>query len=71
MNLYNLHNHPESIHNHHKQDTHVPEYIWNKYHDNPNELKKRESAIATNIHVPNLYNEYFHTTLKYTRPTHG
>jgi hypothetical protein len=46
MNLYQFHDHPESIHSHDKADTHVVDVFWNKYKNNPKELKTRKHAIT-------------------------
>ena len=58
MNLYDLHNKPEDLHRHDAIDTHVADAFWDKYKNNPGELKKRESAIAKNTLYSYLYAEY-------------
>jgi hypothetical protein len=55
MNLYKLHDKPESIHGHDKMDTHVIDAFWDKYKDNPAELKKREKAIAKHTEYAHHY----------------
>ena len=46
MNLYSYHDKPESIHGHEKLETHVPDYVWNKFKYDEDELEKRETALA-------------------------
>ena len=46
MNLYKMHDEPESIHGHDKSDKEIPDIFWEKYKNNPAELQKREDAIA-------------------------
>ena len=46
MNLYNLHDNPEQLHKHKEAFDTVPALIWDKFRDDPAELKKREDAIA-------------------------
>ena len=49
MNLYQLHSAPTSIHGHDKAHETVPELIWTKYYDHPNEgahLKEYEDVLA-------------------------
>ena len=50
MNLYQYHNNPDVLPGHHKKhellDTHSPKEFFERYKNRPDELKKRESAIA-------------------------
>jgi hypothetical protein len=46
MNLYNLHTDPKSLKHHDFHHNTVPDLFWDKYGNNPAELKKREQAIA-------------------------
>ena len=39
MNLYAHHTDPESIHGFKKAQTTVPQVVWDKYKNNPRELK--------------------------------
>lgn len=55
MNLYTLHDHPESIHGHDKKDSRVPELIWAKYKKDPASMKKYESVLAKDSHYAYLY----------------
>ena len=45
MNLHDLHNEPKSLDHHDDQDL-VPVLAWTKYHQDQNELKKREKMWA-------------------------
>ena len=55
MNLYTLHDHPESIHGHDKKDTRVPELIWAKYKKDPASMKKYESVLAKDPYYACFY----------------
>lgn len=57
MNLYDLHTKPESLYGYEKADKEVAVVIWEKYKDQPKELKKREAAIATDPRLALLYAE--------------
>ena len=46
MNLYNFHSKPESLDNYAQVYDGNPDFFWQKYKDNPEELKKREKYIA-------------------------
>ena len=46
MNLYNLHSKPESLNFYEKVTETNPDFFWEKYINNPEELKKREKHIA-------------------------
>ena len=46
MNLYQLHTNPESLDGYVKSQDVNPDFFWQKYGDNPEELKKREKYIA-------------------------
>jgi hypothetical protein len=55
MNLYNLHDKPKDLHRHDDADAHVVEAFWDKYENNPKELKKREPAIAKDAEYSYYY----------------
>jgi hypothetical protein len=46
MNLYDLHPDPESAPGYDTRYDDVPELVWKKYRDQPEELRKREKALA-------------------------
>ena len=46
MNLYNLHAEPESLLYFEEAPEIVPNLFWDKYRNKPEELRKRERAIA-------------------------
>ena len=58
MNLYKMHDEPESIHGHDKSDKEIPDIFWEKYKNNPAELKKREDAIAKSAKFAYYYVYY-------------
>ena len=45
MKLFRLHDTPNSL-DHHGDEDLVPELAWEKYKNNPEELKKREKTLA-------------------------
>ena len=47
MNLYNLHPDPANAPYREWAFENIPELVWEKYHSQPEELKKREKALAT------------------------
>ena len=49
MNLYNLHSDPESLNFYEKVSNNNPDFFWEKYKDNKEELKKREKHIAKSL----------------------
>jgi hypothetical protein len=55
MNLYKFHQSPEDLHKHDSKEDHVIELFWDKYADNPKELKKREAVIAKSAKYSYLY----------------
>jgi hypothetical protein len=57
MNLYNLHNNPESLDHYDVSSELVPDLFWQKYWYSLNELKKREQYIATSARYSYLYAE--------------
>ena len=46
MNLYKLHSKPESLDHYETVSNSNPDIFWDKYKNNPEELKKREKYIA-------------------------
>ena len=46
MNLYNLHSDPQSLLYFEEVPEIVPDLFWDKYKNNPEELKKREREIS-------------------------
>jgi lambda repressor-like predicted transcriptional regulator len=46
MNLYKLHANPETLDHYDIAHDKVPKLIWDKYENNPEELRKREAALA-------------------------
>ena len=46
LNIYKYHTHPETLPLYEKAMECVPVCFWEKYENNPEELKKREGAIA-------------------------
>ena len=46
MNLYDLHSKPESLDHFEKATETNPDFFWEKYKKNKEELKKREKYIA-------------------------
>lgn len=46
MNIYNLHGDPETLLHYDEAYEKLPALIWDKYEDQPEELKKREKALA-------------------------
>jgi hypothetical protein len=55
MNLYNYHSQPEDLHKHKEAEDSVVEVFWDKYKNNPKELKKREPAIAKSAEYSYYY----------------
>lgn len=55
MNLYQLHSNPKSLHLHDEAHEHVPQLVWEKYKDNPEELKKRESIWSKDVRYAYKY----------------
>lgn len=55
MNLYDFHDEPKSLHAHDEADYKVVKVFWDKYKDDPEELKKREKALAKNGHYAIQY----------------
>ncbi len=55
MNLYNLHSDPKSMRNHDLHHNNIAELIWDKYKNNPAELKKREKIIAKDPYYAFIY----------------
>jgi hypothetical protein len=47
MDLYAIHPDPESAPGYAARHDTVPALVWERYHDRPEELKKREKALAT------------------------
>jgi hypothetical protein len=55
MNLYKLHNNPKALDHYDTTHEQIPELIWEKYQDDPVELKKREKYIAKDAEYSYLY----------------
>ena len=55
MNLYKFHADPKSLLHHDIAHEKVPAVFWDKYEDNPDELKKREATIAKDPYYAYLY----------------
>jgi hypothetical protein len=55
MNLFDLYDNPEDLHRHDDADLLVADAFWDKYKHKPNELEKREDAIAKS----SLYSFYY------------
>ena len=55
MNLYKFHSDPKSLLHHDIAHEKVPAVVWDKYKDNPEELKKREAAIAKDPQYAYMY----------------
>ena len=55
LNIYKYHTHPETLPLYKKAMECVPDLFWEKYKDNPEELKKREGAIAKSAKYSCLY----------------
>lgn len=55
MDLYNLHLDPQSLFYYREVDTTLPKIFWGRYKNNPEELKKREKAIAKSIKYSYYY----------------
>ena len=55
MNLYNLHAKPESLDGYKVVSETNPHIFWEKYKNNPEELKKREKYIAKDAESALLY----------------
>jgi hypothetical protein len=55
MNLYNLHSNSEELHHFGQAHEKISFLFWDKYKDNPEELKKREHAISKNARCSYLY----------------
>ena len=55
MNLYNLHSNPESLDFYEKVTETNPDFFWEKYKKNKEELKKREKYIAKSTQYSYYY----------------
>jgi hypothetical protein len=55
MNLYKFHQSPEDLHKHKEAEDSVVDMFWDKYKNNPKELKKKEWAIAKSAEYSYLY----------------
>ena len=58
LNIYKYHTHPETLPLYERAMECVPDCFWEKYKDNPEELKKREGAIAKSAKYSYLYALY-------------
>ena len=55
MNLYNLHEDPQSLRYFRETPEIVPDLFWDKYRNKPEELKAREKAISKAVKFASLY----------------
>ena len=55
MNLYNLHSDPQSLLYFEEAPEIVPDLFWDKYKNNPEELKKREREISVDAEYSYYY----------------
>ena len=55
LNIYKYHTHPEVFSLYEKAMECIPEFFWEKYKNNPEELKKREGAVAKSAEYSYLY----------------
>ena len=55
LNLYDLHPDPEKAPDYKRHHDTVPQLVWEKYKDEPKELKKREKALAKDPKIAFLY----------------
>lgn len=55
MNLYKLHDTPESLHRHKEADKEVPKIFWPVYAESKEELEKREDAIIKDPIIASRY----------------
>ena len=55
LNIYKYHTHPETLPLYEKAMECVPDCFWEEYQNNPEELKKREGAIAMSAKYSYLY----------------
>ena len=55
LNIYKYHTHPESLPLYEKAMECIPDLFWEKYKDNPEELKKRERAISMSAKYSYFY----------------
>ena len=55
LNIYKYHTNPETLPLYEKAMECIPDIFWEKYENNPEELKKREGAIAKSAQYSYLY----------------
>ena len=55
MNLYNFHNTPESLYQYETVYETNPLFFWEKYKNNPEELRKREKYLAKDARCAYYY----------------
>jgi hypothetical protein len=55
MNIYKHHSDPKSLKHYDAAHEAVPKLVWEKYKNNPSELKKRENALAKDPVYAYLY----------------
>ena len=58
LNIYKYHTNPEIFSFYEKAMECIPDLFWEKYGHNPEELKKREGAIATSAEYSYRYANY-------------
>lgn len=68
MNLYKLHKDPKSLDHHEDAHDAIVHLFWDKFKDNPAELKKREKAISQSAKYSWWYAEKIHGRFKLGEP---
>jgi hypothetical protein len=58
MNLYKFHAEPHKLEHHETAQDRIVELFWDTYKNNPEELKKREKAIARSSYYSYVYAMY-------------
>ena len=58
MNLYNLHEDPQSLPHFGEAHEYVPNLFWDKYRNKPEELRKREAAISKDPDYAHYYSRH-------------
>ena len=55
LNLYDIHPDPENAPGYTTRYDDIPEFVWQRYRDQPKELKKREKAFAKDAKYACMY----------------
>ena len=58
MNLYDLHNKPESLHKRKEADEQVAEVIWSRFPHNSEKLKQYEDILAKDARIALAYSHW-------------